>query len=102
MRKLDIAKRITEQVGIPEREAAMLLDWMLDLFKATLQKEEPIAISNFGKFTVRSKAPRTGRNPRTGEDVMIPAHRVVTFYASRTLKHEVNFVRSKARSRDTS
>jgi nucleoid DNA-binding protein len=96
MRKLDIVKRITGQVGIPEKETAVLLDRILELYKATLQQGKPIAISSFGKFTVRNKAPRTGRNPRTGEDVMIPAHRVVAFYASRTLKQEVNCVRSKA------
>jgi integration host factor subunit alpha len=88
-------------VGIPEKEAAVLLDGMLEFLKATLQKGEPIAISNFGKFTVRSKAPRKARNPRTGEDVMILAHRVVTFYASPSLKHEVNFVHRETRSRVT-
>jgi integration host factor subunit alpha len=72
MRKLDIVKRITGQLGIPEKETAVLMDRILELFKATLQQGDPIAISNFGKFTVRNKPLRTGRNPRTGEDVMIP------------------------------
>ena len=89
MRKLDIAKRLTGQVGITEREAVALLDGILDLFKATLRKGEPITIPNFGKFTVQSKAPRRGRNPRTGEEVMISPRRVVTFRASAQLKAEV-------------
>ena len=90
MRKLDISKRINRQVGISETVAAKLVDWLLELFKTTLQQGEPIAILNFGKFTIRSNASRPGRNLPTGAEVIIPAHRVVTFYASRSLKNEVN------------
>jgi integration host factor subunit alpha len=90
MRKLDIAQRIHQEAGISEQEAATLLDWILDLFKSTLQKGEPIAIHNFGTFTVRAKAPRPGRNPRTGEEIIIAPRRVVTFRASPRLKTEVN------------
>ena len=92
MRKLDIAKQLTGQLGTTEREAGALLDGILDLFKATLRKGEPITIPNFGKFTVRSKAPRPGRNPRTGEGIMIAARRVVIFSASRSLKNAVHVV----------
>ena len=62
MRKTEIAKRIHQEAGISEEEAATLLNWVFDLFKATLQKGEPITILGFGKFTVRSKLPRKGRN----------------------------------------
>ena len=92
MQKLDIAKRITGQVGITEREAVAMVDGILDLFKATLQKGEPIAIPKFGVFTVRTKASRRGRNPRTGEDLIIASRRVVIFRASDHLKAEVSFV----------
>ena len=92
MIKADIAKRIHQEVGIPEEVAVTLLDGVLDLFKATLQKGEPIAIPNFGKFTVRSKAPRPGRNPRSGEAITIAARRVVTFHASPQLKADMNSV----------
>jgi integration host factor subunit alpha len=92
MKKSDIAKRIHQEAGIPDEVAATLLNWILELFKATLQKGEPIAIPNFGKFTVRSKAPRLGRNPRTGEGFMISPRRVVTFRASAILKEEMNAV----------
>ena len=90
MIKADLAKRIHQQAGIPEEVAATLLDGILKLFKATLQKGEPISIPNFGVFTVRSKAPRPGRNPRTGEEIMIKARRVVIFHASPQFKAEVN------------
>ena len=92
MRKADIAKRISQQAGILEYEAAKVLDQILELLKTTLQAGEPIAIQGFGKFTVRSKRPRQGRNPRTGEAVMISARRVVTFQPSLLLKTEVNSV----------
>jgi integration host factor subunit alpha len=89
MRKLDIAKRIHEEVGISEEQAAGLLDWILELLKATLHKGEPIVLRTFGKFAVRSKAPRIGRNPRTGKEFMISPRRVVTFRASPHLRTHV-------------
>jgi integration host factor subunit alpha len=92
MQKLDIARRIHQQAGISEKEAATLLDWVLELFKSTLQKGEPVSITNFGVFTVLNKASRKGRNPRTGEEVMIPPRRAVTFRASSHFKTEVNSV----------
>jgi integration host factor subunit alpha len=92
MRKDDIAQRIHQKAGISEDEATSLLNWILEFFKATLQKGEPIIISSFGKFTVRSKPPRQGRNPRTGEAIMIAARGVVTFRASSLLKAQMNAV----------
>ena len=89
MIKADIARRIHQEAGIPEEVAVTLLDGILDLFKATLRKGEPIAIPRFGKFTVRSKAPRRGRNPRTGEELIISSRRIVIFHASAHLKADV-------------
>ena len=90
MIKADIAQRIHQAAGIPEEVAVTLLDGILDLFKATLQRGEPIAIAKFGNFSVRSKASRPGRNPRTGEAIMIAPRRVVIFRASSQLKAEAN------------
>jgi integration host factor subunit alpha len=95
MQKADIARHIHQQAGISERQAASLLDWILELLKTTLQKGEPIAIPGFGKFTVRAKASRTGRNFKTGEALIITARRVVTFHPSLVLKAEVNGVRAR-------
>jgi integration host factor subunit alpha len=95
MRKLDIARRIHQQAEISEEEAATLLERILELLKTTLQQGEPISIFNFGVFTIRSKAPRKGRNPRTGEEIMIASRRVVTFRASPHLKTEVNSVQAE-------
>src|SRR5437868_2740162 len=101
MHKLDIAKRITGQVGIAEREAVTLLDQIIELFKATLRKGEPLAIPNFGTFTVRSKAARRGRNPRTGEELMISSRRVVIFHASAQLKADVSPVQAETQDAES-
>jgi len=90
MQKADSARRIHQQAGISETQAATLLDWILELLKTTLKKGEPIAIQNFGKFAVRSKRARQGRNPRTGEAIRITARRVVTFHPSLVFKTEMN------------
>ena len=89
MDKRDIARHVHQHAGISETQAATLLDWVLDLIKTTLQAGEPIAISGFGKFAVLRKRARPGRNPRTGEAIMITARRVVTFHPSLVLKAEV-------------
>lgn len=89
MRKTDIAQRIHQEAGISKEDATTLLDWVLELFKSTLQKGEPVSVAKFGVFTVRTKAPRRGRNPRTGEEHIISPRRVVTFRASPQLKTEV-------------
>ena len=90
MRKNEIAHRMHQAAGISEQEAASLLNWVLELFKSTLQQGEPVSIFNFGVFTVRNKASRKGRNPRTGDELIISSRRVVIFHASPRLKSEVN------------
>jgi len=99
MRKLDLARRIHQKAGISEPEAATLLNWILEFIKATLQQGKRISIQNFGVFTVRKKASRNGRNPRTGQPVIISSRNVVSFRASSRLKAEVSFVPSEVNSR---
>jgi integration host factor subunit alpha len=90
MTKADIAKHVQEVAGISEHEAEALLDQILELVKSTLKVGEEVTVTGFGKFRVRTKNARIGRNPRTGEEITIPARRVVTFQASRLLKEYVN------------
>ena len=90
MTKADIAAHICQQAGVSMAEAATLLEWILEFIKTTLQVGESINISGFGKFTVRNKQARPGRNPRTGEAIEISPRRVVSFQASREFKREVN------------
>lgn len=89
MRKTDIVRRIHQHTGISEKEAPTVLDGALEILVSTLQKGEPIAVHEFGKFTVRSKAPRTGWNFKTGEAMTISARRVVTFRPSLLLRTAV-------------
>lgn len=90
MRKADIARRIHQQTGLSEKEAAKLLDEILEILAATLRKGDPITILWFGKFTVRRKLPRKGWNFKTGESLIIPARRVVTFRPSALLTADIN------------
>jgi nucleoid DNA-binding protein len=95
MRQTDIAERIHQQAGISEKEAAKLLDRILELLMTTLQKRESITILGFGKSTIRSKVPRTGRNFSTGESVRLPARRVVPFRPSPFLTTAMNSVQAE-------
>lgn len=96
MRKRDIARRIHQVAGISETQAATLRDWILGFLKTTLQEGKSITISGVGKFMVRNKAPRSGRNFKIGEARIISARRVVTFHPSLVLTAEVNGVPARS------
>jgi integration host factor subunit alpha len=81
-----LSDMLYDQIGLNKREAKDLIDAFFDLISARLVDGEDVKISGFGNFNVRTKNPRPGRNPRTGELVMIDARRVVTFHASPKLK----------------
>jgi integration host factor subunit alpha len=89
MKKADIADRIHVLADISDHAAEAILEFVLDLMKSSLQRGEDITFTGFGKFRVRSKTARRGRIPRTGEEITIPARRVVTFHASGVLKDDV-------------
>jgi integration host factor subunit alpha len=82
MTKADIARGIHQQAGVSEAEAADLFERVVQLLMSTLQRGEPIIITGFGRFTIRMKQPRKGRNPRTGEVLIVPGRKVVTFRPS--------------------
>lgn len=90
MTRADIAARIHQQTDISTVEAEKLLDHILEFIKSTLQSGESIMIAGFGKFTVRSKRARPGRNPRTGEAIEVSACRVVSFQSSLLFKRAIN------------
>jgi len=89
MRKADIANLLHERHGIPKREAAAIVEVILDEMKDCLAKGEEVKIAGFGNFTVRQKRERKGRNPKTGEEIGIAPRRVVTFRASPVFKQSV-------------
>ena len=72
------------------RESADLVESLLEIIKQTLESGEDVLISRFGKFCVRDKKKRPGRNPKTGEGAIIDARRVVTFQCSDVLRDKIN------------
>ena len=71
-------------------ESAQIIETIFELIKRSLEKGEDVLISGFGKFSVREKHQRTGRNPQTGEPMALPPSTVVTFHYSTVLKEKVN------------
>ena len=84
--KAQLAEMLYEQIGLNKRESKDMVDAFYDLIGARLVAGEDVKLSGFGNFQIRTKAPRPGRNPRTGELIPIAARRVVTFHASQKLK----------------
>ena len=84
--KAQLADMLFEQIGLNKRESKDMVDAFFDLIAQRLVDGEDVKISGFGNFQIRTKAPRPGRNPRTGEAIPIEARRVVTFHASHKLK----------------
>ena len=87
--KAHLADLLFEQIGLNKRESKDMIDAFFDLVTDSLVEGTDVKISGFGNFQIRTKAPRPGRNPRTGEPVAIKARRVVTFHASPKLKEQV-------------
>ena len=88
--KAELADHLYDSVGLSKRESLELVDGFFVTMRQTLARGEPILLSGFGKFTLRDKRPRPGRNPMTGEPSWIAARRVVTFSASVDLRKRCN------------
>ena len=78
------------RLDLPKRRSAEVLESVLELIKKRLENGEDVLISGFGRFCVREKQSRKGRNPSTGEDLMLRSRRVITFKCSRKLKDKMN------------
>ena len=87
--KAQLAEMLYEQIGFNKRESKDIVDAFFEVISQSLIRGEDVKLSGFGNFHIRTKAPRPGRNPRTGEPVAIEARRVVTFHASPKLKEAV-------------
>jgi integration host factor subunit alpha len=90
MTKVDIVDGIYEKVGFSKTEVAKIVEYIFDIIKDTLIKEDKIKIPGFGNFVVRKKRSRRGRNPQTGNDIEIRARRILTFRPSHLLKGGLN------------
>jgi len=76
--------------GFSLRQSSEIIETLLELIKKTLASGEDVLISNFGRFCVKEKRERKGRNPATGEDLMLAPRKVVTFKCSGTLRRKIN------------
>jgi len=88
--KANISQKIADDCGFMKGEAAEVLEKLLDIMKKTLIDAEDVMISGFGKWHIRSKRPRRGRNPKTGHEIVLDARRVITWKYSPMLKNAVN------------
>ena len=88
--KAHIINAISEQIGYPKNHSSEIVETLLELIKGSLESGDDVLISNFGKFCVREKGERRGRNPATGEDMMMKPRKVVTFKCSGKLRKKIN------------
>ena len=87
--KAQLADALFEQLGLNKREAKDFVDAFFEILSAELAQGKSVKISGFGNFEVHTKSARPGRNPLTGEPVVIAARRVVTFRASGSLRQQI-------------
>ncbi|MCX6715393.1 MAG: integration host factor subunit alpha [Candidatus Taylorbacteria bacterium] len=88
--KIEIVNMLNEQIGLPKVECVRIVESFFDIIKSELEKGSPVMVSGFGKWTVKAKKARIGRNPKTRENVTIEARKVVTFRPSDALRDELN------------
>ncbi len=86
----ELAQVINQKIGFSQRSAGELVDMVFDSLKEKLLEGEPVKLVQFGTFTVRKKASRVGRNPRTGEAMEITKRSMVSFRPSKTIREKIN------------
>jgi integration host factor subunit alpha len=87
--KADLVENVARE-GFTRKNSAKIVETLLERIKSTLESGDEILISGFGKFCVKEKKQRRGRNPATGEDLILDARRVVTFKCSPVLTDRIN------------
>jgi integration host factor subunit alpha len=88
--KARIVQSVVDTNGYTHQKAFETVEILIELIKRTLETSEDVLISNFGKFCVKEKKERRGRNPATGEDLMLEPRKRVTFRSSRKLREKLN------------
>ena len=90
--KANIVETICVKNGFSKKQSIETLETLMEIIKQTLESSEDVLVSGFGKFCVRHKKERKGRNPATGEDMMLVPRKVVTFRCSSKLKNKLNAI----------
>jgi integration host factor subunit alpha len=88
--KTGIIRAIQKENGYSKQKSADIVESLLEIIKRTLESGEDVLVSGFGKFHVRSKRARKGRNPATGDHLTLPARKVVRFRCSERLRDQIN------------
>jgi len=88
--KIQIVESIHNETGLPKNKSTEIVETFIEIIKKTLASGEDVMISNFGRFCVKEKAERKGRNPATGDDLMLEPRKVVTFRCSGKLRERVD------------
>jgi integration host factor subunit alpha len=88
--KHGIVEQVYNELGFPRNQSVEIVESLIEIIKSTLESGEDVLVSGFGKFCVKEKNERKGRNPATDEDLMLPARRVVTFKCSGKLRERLN------------
>ena len=96
--KADIISLIYKNSDFQRQESSIIVESLLEIIKQTLEAGEHVLISGFGKFCVKDKNKRRGRNPHTGNGLMLDARRVVTFKCSRTFRENLNKKKKRRKS----
>ena len=90
MNKEDLIEALTNSAGLSKADAGRVVDGVIDTIVKSLSKGEEVRLAGFGAFVVTKRAASTGRNPRTGEAIQIPASKNPKFRAAKALKDAVN------------
>ena len=90
MKKSELVAQLADSNDLTKRQAEKVIDDFLDLIKDELAKGEKVVLSGFGTFEVRTRVARSGRNPRTGEEINVPAQKTPAFKVGKLLKDAIN------------
>ena len=88
--KADIIESVQNHLGFSKKQSAEIMATLLETIKVSLELGEDVLVSGFGKFCVKAKQERKGRNPATGDDLMLESRKVITFKCSHKLRDRIN------------
>ena len=88
--KSDVISKVSNEIGLTNKKSIEAVDNVIEIIKSTLESGEDVLFSGFGKFCVKTKNERRGRNPATESDMMLPARKIVTFNCSGKLRDRIN------------
>lgn len=90
MNRVDLSKEIAAKTGLSQKDALKYIDLITDAIIDSMERGDKVEIRGFGSFTVKNYDAREGRNPKSGEKILIPAKRLPAFKAGKDLKEKLN------------